>query len=61
MLTGRSDRVDRTLDPQRLVVYSKVLNKVFFDRTRPVHLDLTHLSVRCKTLDTVLTLQFDWT
>ena len=41
MLTGRSDRVDRTLNPQRLVVYSKGPKRVFADRTRPVMLDRT--------------------
>ena len=41
MLTGRSDRVDRTLDPQRPVVSSKGPNPIFADRTRPVMLDRT--------------------
>ena len=35
MLTGRSDRVDRMLDPQRPVVYSKGPKHVFADRTLP--------------------------
>ena len=41
MLTGRSDRADRTLDPQHPVVYSKGPKRVFADRTRPVMLDRT--------------------
>ena len=41
MLTGRSDRADRTLDPQRLVIYNKGPKCVFADRTRPVMLDRT--------------------
>ena len=53
MLIGRSDKVDRMLDPQRLVVYSKGPNRVFADRTRPVKLDRTQPSVQCLTLSTV--------
>ena len=53
MLTGRSDRADRTLDPQRPVVYSKGPKHVFADRTRPVMLDRTHPSIRCLILITV--------
>jgi hypothetical protein len=41
MLTGRSDRADRTLDPQRPVVYNKGPKHVFVDRTRSVMLDRT--------------------
>ena len=41
MLTGRSDRADRMLDPQRPVVYSKGPKCVFADRTRPIKLDQT--------------------
>ena len=41
MLTGCSDRADRTLDPQRPVVYSKGPKRVFADRTRSVMLDRT--------------------
>ena len=41
MLTGRSDRADRTLEPQRPVVYSKGPKRVFADRTRLVMLDRT--------------------
>ena len=41
MLTGRSDKADWTLDPQRPVVYSKGPKHVFVDRTRPVMLDRT--------------------
>ena len=41
MLTGRYDKADRTLDPQRLVIYSKGPKRVFADRTRPVMLDRT--------------------
>ena len=55
MLTGRSDRVDRTLDPQRPVVSSKGPNPIFADRTHPVMLDRTQPSVRCLTLSTVQT------
>ena len=55
MLTGRSDRADRTLVPQRLVIYSKGPKRVFADRTRPVKLDRTQPSVRCLTLSTVQT------
>ena len=41
MLTERSNRADRMLDPQRPVVYSKGPKHVFTDRTRPVMLDRT--------------------
>ena len=41
MLTGCSDKADRTLDPQRPVIYSKGPKHVFDDRTRPVMLDRT--------------------
>ena len=41
MLTGCSDRDDRTLDPQRPVVYSKGPKRVFANETRPVMLDRT--------------------
>ena len=41
MLTGHCAEVDRTLNPQRLVVYSKVPKPTFADRTRPVMLDWT--------------------
>ena len=54
-LTGRSDRTDRTLNPQRPVVYSKGPKPVFADRTRPVKLDQTQPSVWCLTLTTVPT------
>ena len=40
-LTGHFVEVDRTLNPQRLVVYSKVPKPTFADRTRPVMLDRT--------------------
>ena len=53
MLTGRSDRVDRTLDPQRPVIYSKGPKHVFTDRMRPVMLDRTQPSVWCLILFTV--------
>ena len=55
MLTGHSDIVDRTLDPQCPVVSSKGPNPIFADRTRPVMVDRTQPSVRCITLITVLT------
>ena len=54
-LTGRSNRTDRTLNPQRPVVYSKGPKPVFANRTHPVMLDRTQPSVRCLTLTTVLT------
>ena len=38
-LTGCSDRTDRTLNPQRLVVYGKGPKPVFANRARPVMLD----------------------
>ena len=55
MLTGHSDRVDQTLDPQRPVVYSKGPNPIFADQTRPVMLDRTQPSVRCLTLSAMQT------
>ena len=60
-LTGRSGKTDRTLKPQRPVVSSKLPEAYFFDRTRLVHLDRTQTSVRCNTLGTVQTRQFDRT
>ena len=54
-------RTDRTLKPQRPVVSSKLPEAYFLDRTRPVHLDRTQTSVRCNTLDTMQTRQFDRT
>ena len=53
MLTGRSDRADRTLNPQRPVVYSKGPKRVFAGRTRSVMLDRTQPSIQCLTLITV--------
>ena len=41
MLTGRFDRADQTLDPQRPVIYSKGPKRVFANRTCPVMLDRT--------------------
>ena len=38
-LIGCSDRANRTLDPQRLVVYSKGPKHVFVNRPCPVMLD----------------------
>ena len=60
-LTGRSGKTDRTLKPQRPVVSSKLPEAYFLDRTRPVHLDRTQTSVRCNTLGTEQTRQFDRT
>ena len=60
-LIGRSSKTDWTLEPQRPVEYSKGQNLAFLDRTRPVHLDRTQTSVRCNTLGTVPTDQFDRT
>ena len=60
-LTGRSGKTNRTLKPQRPIVFSKLPEAYFFDRTRPFHLDRTQTSVRCNTLGTVQTCQFDWT
>ena len=40
-LTGRTSKTDRTLEPQRPVVSSKLPEAYFFDQTRPVHLDRT--------------------
>ena len=60
-LTGRSGKTDRTLEPQRSVVSSKLPEAYFFDRTRPVHLDRTQTSIRCNTLGTAQTRQFDRT
>ena len=40
-MTGRSGTSDRTLKPQRPIVYSKLLETHFFDRTCPVTLDRT--------------------
>ena len=52
-LTGRSGKTDRTQKPQRSVVSSKLPEAYFFDRTQT--------SVRCNTLGTVQTHQFDRT